>query len=103
VNLTATAANPHAQHAVDTNPTKGVHSTQRPPAIADLTHKEAVMRMLNATKSFFHAHKPGAKPPEDPSIFETGIGEWLLDAAALALIALVVGTLIRWAYLAISR
>jgi hypothetical protein len=61
------------------------------------------MRMLDATKSFFHAHKPGAKPPEDPSIFETGIGEWLLDAAALALIALVVGTLIRWAYLAVSR
>jgi len=44
--------------------------------------------MLNATKSFFHAHKPGAKPPEDPSIFETGIGDWLLDAAALALMLL---------------
>lgn len=61
------------------------------------------MRMLNATKSFFQAHKPGAKPPKDPSIFETGIGDWLLDASALALIALVAGTLIRWGYLAISR
>jgi hypothetical protein len=61
------------------------------------------MRMLDATKSLFHAHKLGAKSPEDQSIFETGIGDWLLDAAALALIALVVGTIIRWAYLAISR
>jgi hypothetical protein len=61
------------------------------------------MRMLDATKSFFQAHKPGAKQSEDPSIFDTGIADWLLDAAALALIALVVGTLIRWAYLAISR
>jgi hypothetical protein len=61
------------------------------------------MRMLDATKSFFHSHKPGARPPKEPSIFESNIGDWLLDAAAVALIALVAGTLIRWAYLAITK
>jgi hypothetical protein len=56
--------------------------------------------MLNATKAFLQAHKPGAKQQEDPSIFDSSIGDWLMDAAALALIALVIGTLLRWAYLA---
>jgi hypothetical protein len=61
------------------------------------------MRMLDATKSFLQSHKLGAKPPKEPSIFDSSVGDWLLDAAALALIALVAGTLLRWAYLAITR
>ena len=61
------------------------------------------MRIPNAAKSLFHSHKGGPKQPEDPSIFDSGIGDWILDAVAVALIVLVAGTLLRWAYLAISR
>ena len=61
------------------------------------------MRITNAAKSFFHSHKPGSKQHDDPSIFDSSIGDWILDAVAIALIALVAGTLLRWAYLAISR
>jgi len=60
------------------------------------------MRMTHAAKNFFQGLKKNSKQSE-PSIFDTGIGDWLLDAAALALIVLVAGTLIRWAYLAIVR
>jgi hypothetical protein len=59
--------------------------------------------MLNATKSFFQTHKFGAKEAKDPSIFDSGIGDWVLDAAAIALIVLVAGTLLRWAYLAVFK
>jgi hypothetical protein len=59
------------------------------------------MRITNVAKTFFHSHKP--KEHEDPSIFDSSIGDWILDAVAIALIALVAGTLLRWAYLAISR
>jgi hypothetical protein len=38
---------------------------------------------------------------EAPSIFDSGIGDWLLDLAVLALIALVLGNVLRWAYLAL--
>jgi hypothetical protein len=61
------------------------------------------MRIPNAAKSFFHSHKNDPKQPEDQSIFDSGIGDWILDAVAVALIVLVAGTLLRWAYLAISR
>jgi hypothetical protein len=57
------------------------------------------MRLLNAAKGLFRGFKPGSKHPD--SIFDTGIGDWLLDLAVLALIALVVGNVLRWAYLAI--
>jgi hypothetical protein len=63
--------------------------------------KEFVMRMPNAAKAFFHFHKTGPKQHEEPSIFDSGIGDWVLDLAALALIALVIGTIIRWAYVAV--
>jgi hypothetical protein len=66
-------------------------------------HREVVMRIPSAAKSFFQGHKGGPKQPEAPSIFDSGIGDWVLDLAALALIVLVVGTIIRWAYLAIFR
>ena len=61
------------------------------------------MRMTHVAKDLFHGLKKHSKESEAPSIFDTGIGDWLLDAAAIALIALVIGTLIRWAYLAIVR
>lgn len=64
------------------------------------------MRVTNAAKGFFRnlkSHASHSKQPEVPSIFDTGIADWILDLAVLALIALVVGTVIRWAYLAIFR
>jgi hypothetical protein len=60
------------------------------------------MRLLNAAKGLFRGFKSGSKEPEaPPSIFDSGIGDWILDLAVLALIALVIGNVIRWAYLAI--
>jgi hypothetical protein len=59
------------------------------------------MRLLNAAKGLFRGSKSGSKQPEAPSIFESGIGDWVLDLAVLALIALVIGNVIRWAYLAV--
>ncbi len=61
------------------------------------------MRIPNVAKGFFRAHKHDPKQPEDPSIFDSGIGDWILDLAAVAMIALVVGTILRWAYIAIFR
>jgi len=61
------------------------------------------MRIPNVAKGLFRAHKGGPKQPEDPSIFDSGIGDWILDLAAVAMIALVVGTILRWAYIAIFR
>ena len=61
------------------------------------------MRLLNAAKGLFRGSKSGSKQPEAPSIFESGIGDWVLDLAVLALIALVIGNVIRWAYLAVFR
>jgi hypothetical protein len=61
------------------------------------------MRLLNAAKGLFRGSKGAAKEPEAPSIFDSSIGDWVLDLAVLALIALVIGHLIRWAYLALSR
>ena len=40
------------------------------------------MRITNAAKSFFHSHKPGSKQHDDPSIFDSSIGDWILDAVA---------------------
>jgi hypothetical protein len=57
------------------------------------------MRLLNAAKGLFRGFKPGSKHPD--SIFDTSIADWLLDLAVLALIALVVGNVLRWAYLAL--
>ncbi len=58
------------------------------------------MRMPNATK-IFRGFKSSSKKSDDPSIFDSGIGDWVLDLAAVALIVLVAGTVIRWAYIAI--
>jgi hypothetical protein len=61
------------------------------------------MRLLNAAKGLFRGSKSDAKSPEAPSIFESGIGDWIFDLAVLALIALVLGNVMRWAYIAIFR
>jgi hypothetical protein len=59
------------------------------------------MRLLNAAKGLFRGLKSGSKQPEAPSIFDSGIGDWIFDLVVLALIALVVGHVMRWAYVAI--
>jgi hypothetical protein len=59
------------------------------------------MRMPNAAKIFFRGHKHDPTHSEDPSLFDAGIGDWIFDLTAVALIVLVAGTIIRWAYLAI--
>ena len=38
-----------------------------------------------------------------PSIFDSGIGDWILDLVVLALVALVVGNVIKWAYVAVFQ
>jgi hypothetical protein len=59
------------------------------------------MRLLNAAKGLFRGFKSGPKQPEAPSIFDSSIGDWIFDLAVLALIALVIGHVMRWAYLAV--
>ena len=77
------------------------------------------MRLLNFTKSFFRgiknvyekvatqgksrlAHR--SKQTDVPSVFDSGmsvVGDWILDLSVLALIALVLGNVMKWAYVAI--
>jgi hypothetical protein len=74
------------------------------------------MRLLNFTKAFLRgiknvyekvgksrlAHR--SKPTDMPSVFDSGmsvIGDWILDLSVLALIALVLGNVMKWAYVAI--
>jgi hypothetical protein len=64
---------------------------------------EVVMRLLNTAKGLFRGFKSGSKQPEVPSIFDSGMGDWILDLAVLALIALVVGAVIKAAYVAIFQ
>lgn len=59
------------------------------------------MRLLNAAKGLYQRFRGGSRQPEAPPLFDSGLGEWILDLAVLALIVLVVGNLIKWAYLAI--
>jgi len=61
--------------------------------------KEVVMRMPHVADRFFHRHKPG---PDDPApLSDSCIGDWLLNLTAVAMIALILGTIARWAYLAL--
>jgi hypothetical protein len=76
------------------------------------------MRLLNFTKSFLRgiknvyekvagqgsrlAHR--SKQSDMPSVFDSGmsvVGDWILDLSVLALIALVLGNVMKWAYVAI--
>ena len=60
--------------------------------------KEVVMRMPHVADRLFHRHKPD---PNDPApLFDSGIGDWLLELTAIAMIALIIGTIVRWAYVA---
>jgi hypothetical protein len=61
------------------------------------------MRLRNAAKSLFRGFKGGSKQPEVPSIFDSGMGDWILDLTVLALIVIVVGTVIKWAYIAVFQ
>ncbi len=61
--------------------------------------KEVVMRMPHVADRLFHRPK---RDPNDPApLFDSGIGDWLLDLTAIAMIALIVGTVLRWAYIAL--
>jgi hypothetical protein len=61
--------------------------------------KEVVMRMPHVADRLFHRHKPD---PNDPApLFDSGIGDWLLNLTAVAMIALILGTIARWAYIAL--
>ena len=74
---------------------------------------EVLMRLLTVPKDFFHGFKSiygkvaAPKKTQEPSeapLFDSGlssIGNWLLDLVVLALIALVVGSVLKWAYLAL--
>jgi hypothetical protein len=61
------------------------------------------MRMPHVADRFFHRHffhrdKPD---PNDPApLFDSGIGDWLLNLTAVAMIVLILGTILRWAYIA---
>lgn len=56
------------------------------------------MRMPHVADRLFHRHKPD---PDDPApLFDSGFGDWLLNLTAIALIALIIGTIIRWGYVA---
>jgi hypothetical protein len=56
------------------------------------------MRMPHVADRFFHRHK---SDPNDPApLFDSGIGDWLLNLTAVAMIALILGTIVRWAYIA---
>jgi hypothetical protein len=67
------------------------------------------MHLANTAKGFFQgfkaaydkvAHRKSHDPSEAP-LFDSGIGDWLLDLTGLALIILVLGTVLKWAYLAL--
>ena len=61
--------------------------------------KEVVMRMPHVADRLFHRPK---RDPNDPApLFDSGIGDWLLDLTAIAMIALIIGTVLRWAYIAL--
>jgi hypothetical protein len=61
--------------------------------------KEVVMRMPHVADRLFHRHKPD---PDDPApLFDSGIGDRLMALTAIALIALIAGTILRWAYIAL--
>jgi hypothetical protein len=61
--------------------------------------KEVVMRMPHVADRLFHRHKPD---PNDPApLFDSGIGDWLLTLTAVAMIALILGTILRWAYISL--
>ena len=76
------------------------------------------MRLLNFPKTFLRGTKniyrkaaalgrsrlTHRSKETDAHLFDSGlssVGDWILDLSVLALIALVVGNLLKWAYVAI--
>jgi hypothetical protein len=50
-------------------------------------------------------HKKTDESPDD-HLFDSGlsvVGDWILDLAVVALVAVVAGAVLKWAYLAIFR
>jgi hypothetical protein len=57
----------------------------------------------NVFKSIYEkvAHRKSSEDPNVPPLFDSGMsawGDWVLDLAALALVAIVIGTIAEWAY-----
>ena len=60
------------------------------------------MRLLSAAKGLFHHEsKPDSQKADEPPLFDSGIGTWMMYAVVLALIAVVLGAVIKAAYLSI--
>jgi hypothetical protein len=52
------------------------------------------------------AHRKSHEEPSVPPLFDSGMsawGDWVLDLAALALVAIVVGTIAEWAYVTLFQ
>ena len=62
---------------------------------------DAAKGLVRGFKSAYHKiadHRKSHEHSELP-LFNAGISDWILDLAALALVALIVGQAIKWAYL----
>ncbi len=73
------------------------------------------MHLLDAPKSALHEFKlifskskaksaQSSADPADEHLFDSGlssIGNWLMDFAVIAMIAVVAGAILKWAYMAI--
>ena len=71
------------------------------------------MRLQNAPKFVAHefkliygkvTHHKKSSDPSDEHLFDSGlsvVGDWILDLAVVALIAVVAGAVLKWAYLAV--
>ena len=55
--------------------------------------------MPHVADRLFHRHK--ADPSDPAPLFDSGVGDWLLNLTAVAMIVLIIGTVVRWAYIAL--
>jgi hypothetical protein len=86
---------------------------RRSPPIA--ASAEVLMHLLDAPKSALHEFKlifsknkgksaQGADQQGEEHLFDSGlssIGNWLMDIVVIAMIAVVAGAILKWAYVAI--
>ena len=75
------------------------------------------MHLLDAPKSALHEFKlifsknksksaQNADDPGEEHLFDSGlssIGNWLMDIVVIAMIAVVAGAILKWAYMAVFR
>jgi hypothetical protein len=105
------------QYDVDKRRSMGVWFGSGVPAISEFA--EVFMRQLNFPKNFFRGVKTvyskvaaqgrsrlthRSKDADAPHMFDSGlsvVGDWILDLSVLALIVLVVGNVLKWAYVVI--